>query len=361
MYFLLKNQIKIFYRRVVSIFFSYLYGEIKILSDLKVKKKIKLYKLKIKNYSFSLYKLQDCRIYTNYSTDIAYIVDNFITYPSIQFRNDILVGIEHNEVLKIGTPKLLKKTNLKILSVLTGGGGNANYFHWLFDVLPRIFLFKKLFNLKQVDKILVPNIKYKFQYQTLKLLNIKKNQIINNESYKHIYGKEVYATSHPAENSEKISLILIDLLKKSFLKKIYNIKKKKIIKNIYIDRSDSKSQIRDYRSIINEDEIFYYLKKKGFVKIRLAELDFIEQVYLFYNANCIFGLHGAGFSNLIFCKKNTKIIEVKPYGATTIYRNLSKECRLNYFGLEIKPISKSIGSNYGHIFLPLKKIKNLIP
>ena len=360
MYFLLKNQIKIFYKRLVSKYFLNLYGEIKILPDSKVKKKIKIYKLKIKNYSFSLYKLQDCRIYTNYSTDIAYIVDNFITYPSIQFRNDFAFGIKHNEVLKIGTPKLLKKTNLKILSVLTGGGGNANYFHWLFDVLPRIFLFKKLFNLKQVDKILVPNIKYRFQYQTLKLLNIKKNQIINNESYKHIYGKEVYATSHPAENSEKISTTLINFLKKYFLKKIHNIKKKKI-KKIYIDRSDSKSQIRDYRSIINEEEIFNYLKKKGFVKVKLAELDFIEQVYLFYYAKCIFGLHGAGFSNLIFCKKNTKIIEVKPQGATTIYKNLAKKCRLNYFDLEIKPMSESIGLNYGLIFLPLKMIKNLIP
>jgi len=359
LYSLLKNQSKVFYKRLVSIFFYYLYGKINFLSNLKVKKKIKLYKLKIKNYSFNLYKLQDCRIYTNYSTDIAYIIDNFITYPSIQYRNDVLLGTEHNEVLKSGTPKLLKKTNFKILSVLTGGGGNNNYFHWLFDVLPRIFFFKKLFNLNKVDKILVPNVKNKFQYQTLSLLNIKKNQIINNEFYKHIYGKEVYATSHPAENSEKISPVLINFLRKSFLKKIDIIKKKKINK-IYIDRSDSKSQIRDYRSIINEEEIFNYLKKKGFIKVKLAELDFIEQVYLFYNAKSIFGLHGAGFSNLIFCKKSTQIIEIKPYGATTIYKNLAKICKLNYFCLEIKPISKSLGKNYGVIFLPLKKIKNLL-
>jgi hypothetical protein len=359
-YFLLRNQIKIFYRKLISIFFFCLYGKIKILLVSRVKKKIKLYKFKIKNYSFNLYRLQDCRIYTNYSNDIAYIIDNFITCPSIQYRNDISYGIEYNEVLKIGTPKLLKKTNYKILSVLTGGGGNANYFHWLFDVLPRIFLFKKLFNLKQVDKILVPNLKYKFQYQTLSLLNLKKNQIINNKFNKHIYAKEVYATSHPAENSEEISPLLINFLRKSFLKNIDYIKKKKI-KKIYIDRSDSKSKIKDYRSIINEEEIFQYLKKRGFVKVKLAKLDFIRQVYLFYNANYIFGLHGAGLSNLIFCKKNTKILEVKPYGATIIYKNLAKKCRLKYFCLEIETVSKSIGLNYGHIFLPLEKIKNLIP
>ena len=117
------------------------------MNNLKIKKTDNvIFKYKIKNYSFSLYKLLDCRIYTNYSTDIAYIVDNFITYPSIQFRNDFSFGIKHNEVLKIGTPKLLKKTNLKILSVLTGGGGNANYFHWLFEKR-RITLLKNRTNL----------------------------------------------------------------------------------------------------------------------------------------------------------------------------------------------------------------------
>ena len=200
MYFLLKNQIKIFYKRLLSIFFHNLYGKIKILSHSKLKKKIKLYKLKIKNYSFSLYKLQDCRIYTNYSTDIAYIVDNFITYPSIQYRNDISFGIEHNEVLKTGTPKLLKKTELKILSLLTGGGGNANYFHWLFDIIPRIKIYSDNFSLKKVDYFYLPPLKPS-QIESLKLLGISKKKIINSKIYKHIDRKSTRLnSSHVSES-----------------------------------------------------------------------------------------------------------------------------------------------------------------
>ena len=29
---------------------------------------------------------------------------------------------------------------VNVLSLLTGGGGNDNYWHWMFDVLPRIKL-----------------------------------------------------------------------------------------------------------------------------------------------------------------------------------------------------------------------------
>ena len=46
------------------------------------------------------------------------------------------------------------------------------YILWVFFRYGGSKAVEKLFNLKQVDKILVPNIKYRFQYQTLKLLNI---------------------------------------------------------------------------------------------------------------------------------------------------------------------------------------------
>ena len=38
--------------------------------------------------------------------------------------------------------KILKKTG-SVLSLLSGGGANKNYFHWLFDVLPRLSLLEE--------------------------------------------------------------------------------------------------------------------------------------------------------------------------------------------------------------------------
>ena len=55
-----------------------------------------------------------------------------------------------------------------------------------------------------------------------------------------------------------------------------------------------------------------YLEGKGFKSYKTGELPFLNQVYLFNNAKQIVGAHGAAFANLVFCKKDTKIVEIKP-------------------------------------------------
>ena len=34
-----------------------------------------------------------------------------------------------------------------------------------------------------------------------------------------------------------------------------------------------------------------------------------EQIQIFYNASIIFGPHGAGFANMLFCEEGVKVIE----------------------------------------------------
>ena len=58
------------------------------------------------------------------------------------------------------------------------------------------------------------------------------------------------------------------------------------------------------------NEIKSFLKSKGFKIFKLSNLDFKEQINIFNNAEIIIGPHGAGFANLVFCKKNTKVIEL---------------------------------------------------
>ena len=38
-----------------------------------------------------------------------------------------------------------------MLSLLTGGGANKNYWHWLFDVLPRFKILENQYNLSDID------------------------------------------------------------------------------------------------------------------------------------------------------------------------------------------------------------------
>ena len=41
--------------------------------------------------------------------------------------------------------------------MLTGGAGNDNYFHWVFDVLPRIKICQQILNIDEIDYFLLPD------------------------------------------------------------------------------------------------------------------------------------------------------------------------------------------------------------
>ena len=358
----MKNFIKNIYKGFVIYFFNLIYGSIKF------KKKISLdhyyiKKVKINHNLYSIFKIQDGRCYTDQVSNVAYIKNNHILEgPSIQLRNGRMAKSYDNIVLKSGTPRFIKNIPGKILSILSGGAGNHNYWHWLFDVIPRIFLYEKFYLLKNINKIIVPDIKEKFQYQTLSLLGIKIKNCINSQVYRHIKFNELYVTTHPNLNLrvEKIPHWIVMSLKKKFLKKKFIKSSFPKFKKIYIDRSDSKSNVRDFRKIINEKLIKIFLASRGFKVIRLSEYSFIEQIKIFYNANCIIGLHGAGFANIVFCKKKAFVLEIKSETTGDIIKNLAISNKLKYMGISLKPKFEPIGSQFGIVYLSLVKLKFLM-
>ena len=72
--------------------------------------------------------------------------------------------------LQNGTPKLRKKIDGIVLSLLSGGAAKDNFTHWFSDIIPRIKIFSMKFKLSKIDKFYVPSIKYKYQIESLKSL-----------------------------------------------------------------------------------------------------------------------------------------------------------------------------------------------
>jgi capsular polysaccharide biosynthesis protein len=312
-------------------FFQLLYGKIRIkkLS----KKNYLIEKLKIdKNKTINLYKVLNGRIYTDCNTNVAYIQDNnLIPKISYQQNNHLFGSLKHNSVLYKGTPSFKKKITGKVFSLVQGASG-SNYFHWLFDLLPKIEILFNNDHLKKIDFFYLPTIN-SFILRTLKSYGIKEKQLINSSIQKHIEADEILAFEHlyikkgHFHNSfEKIPKWIIFFLRKKFIKL-----KKEISfnKQFFIDRSDSKFE---HYKINNQIELKKMLKKNGFDYIQLSKIDWYKQIYIFNNAKTIIGLHGAGLANLVFCKKNTKIFEilVKNHSQINLYKNISKKIRLNY-------------------------------
>ena len=316
-------------------------------------------------YSYNIFKIKNSRIYTDTVTDTAFIIENrIIKGPSFQHRNPKNADIYSNIVFQKGTPKYKKKLNGTVFSLLTGGGGNANYWHWLFDVIPRIKILENKINLQEIDFFLFPDLREKFQFETLNSLDIPLEKRISSRVFRHVQSKTAIAVDHPyvIKNDPSIEIQnlpswILEFLRNKFLNKDKSIN---FPNKFYIDRKDSKSNHRHLRKIINEEEVKDFLVKKGFSILTLSDLSFKDQVNLFQNATHIVGLHGAGFANLTFCRPKTQVLELKPTSAGPVCGNLAKKINLNYQDISIEPLENSNNNQQGFINIPLNLLEKKI-
>ena len=346
---MIKNILKKLFKKISYGIFFIIYGKIEKSIKCLNNHRIKVNSFNIeKNLKYNVYEILKARLYTDRIQDVAVIIDNkIIEGPSFQLRNThdskiYNAKINNNIVFSKGTPRKLRYLNGNVLSLLTGGGGNNNYWHWLFDVLPRISLCSKFISLKEIDYFLLPDHIKKYQIETLDLLKIEKSKRISSEKFRHIKVDKLILTDHPVVTSGDATKDIMVMpgwislwLKKQFL--IENsISAEVKTKKIYIDRSVNSQNKQEPRFIENENEVKEYLLKNGFTSIKLHETKFIEQVKLFNNAECIVGLHGGGFANLAFCKPGTKAIELRSLNSGTPIENLAKKNNLNYKSIIVK-------------------------
>jgi hypothetical protein len=363
----MREKLKFLYKKVVILIFYKIYSKPKLLRQNQIDDSEHQFEIKLNNNLYKIFQLVDGSIYTDSNDTTAYITKNKnLSNASMQYAkfdkiNSFNRSISKNETLKIGTPKIKTKIKGSILSLLSGGASKDNFTHWFTDVIPRLKIFQEKFNRKTISKYYVPSIKYKFQQDSLKFLGIKNNQILSSEKYKHITATNIYATSHPCDHHPtKIKKWSLD-----FIKKIYFVKNsKKKYKNIFIDRDqinlvdfNNLKKYKDYRVLLNEIEIKKFLASQGFKIIKPENYSFLEQVKIFSNANCVVGMYGAAMMMIAFCKRNTNILEIKPFKGGNEFKNISKLLKLKHKQINIKPIFKSSTPQNGLLICSIKKIK----
>ena len=74
---------------------------------------------------------------------------------------------------------------------------------------------------------------------------------------------------------------------------------------LYVGRGTSGA-----RGIVNEPELIERLERHGFESVRCETLTVAEQAARFAAAEVVVGPHGAGFTNLAFCRPGTRVVEL---------------------------------------------------
>ena len=280
---------------------------------------------------YFIYSSDNCRIYTDLNENVAVIKDGTILNGhSYQQVNGKLESIQQNSILKNGTPYFQKKINGNIVNLLQGSSGE-NYFHFMFDVLPKLWLIESKIKFEEIDYFLL-NKKIDWQIKILSMIGVSSNKILSAKQYRHIKATRVISVTHPwylegyiQEQVANIPDWIIYELRAHFLNK--NISKKNL--KIFIDRSDSKFK---HCKIINNNELISFLENKNFQIVKPEKLSLNQQIDIFNNAKIILGGHGAALTNIIFCEKNTNIIEFIPSShPSRKCERISKILNLNYF------------------------------
>ncbi|MCM3603367.1 glycosyltransferase family 61 protein [Robertmurraya korlensis] len=213
--------------------------------------------------------------------------------------------------------KRFKKTVAVVAAI-----GSNNYYHWMFDILPRFDLVRKS-NI-EIDYYVVNQCNFSYQTDTLDLLRIPKEKIIQSSTDMFIQSKNLVVPSLPGYTTKWAS----DFLRQYFLPLVEN-ETSPYGERIYITRNDANS-----RRVVNEEEIINFLKNHGFTIVCLQNLSVLEQINMFSKAKYIISPHGAGLTNLTFCQPGTKVIEFfSPNYLNPCYWHLSTFLDLQYHPL----------------------------
>lgn len=196
-----------------------------------------------------------------------------------------------------------------------------NYYHWLFETIPRMLLLKKA-GLK-INRY-IAGIDIGFKRETLTAVGINKKSIIPADNTLNILADTVIAPSMPIHTGNPTKEVCT-FLRKHFLKKPSKSDLKKYAK-IYVRRGNVAT-----RRVSNEDEVIRYLNGNGFVPISFDGLTVERQSKIFNSAKVIVSFHGAALTNLVFCNKKAKVLEFfSPDYLNVCYWALSEIVGLKY-------------------------------
>ncbi len=284
-----------------------------------------LMNVRIDKNPYCIAQINQGKIYTN-CRNISVISGRYLLRDvSWQYFNGKVLSDNENFILTkrnlIHQPP--KRINGTVVSLLAGWAEH-NYYHWMFDCLPRFHMIKLKCKAAPGTKFLIPGDDRPYQKETLGWLGISAAERISSKKHQHIQANHLIATTAQITTPSVIPNWIIKFLRDSFLQFS---SENNFSDFIYIDRADDINT----RRIVNEADLIESLKSVGFATYILSDLSVGDQIALFSNAKIIVGVHGAGFTNLVFASKGTIVYEIFSNQYTPeMYKKISHQLGLEY-------------------------------
>lgn len=183
---------------------------------------------------------------------------------------------------------------------LTARGTTTNYYHFLFDALPRYGILREALPDTQVDSVLVPH-RTRYQQQLLAMLDIDA-QLLQPSAGLAWRADRLLVPSTPNHELAAPAWV-VDWLRRTFRP---TPSESQARRRLYVTRGDQ----RNTRRYVHERALWPELERRGFERIDPGSHSVQEQIDLFDAAEIVVAPHGAGLTNLVFCRPGTKVVEM---------------------------------------------------
>lgn len=221
-----------------------------------------------------------------------------------------------------------------------------NYYHWLFDVLPRLHLLEGV--RPQIEKYALPEALSAVQLESLRYAGVNPSQIFPLVRGRKVYCERLLVPSLPGSEGSVPDWTV------QFLRSTFGApsRGREPRRKIYLSRADATE-----RRVVNEPELITLLEARGFDVVTPGDLSFREQVRLFADADTVVGAHGAGLANLVFAD-DCRVVELfsPQYLRPDCYFTLCRQLGHHYRFL----VGTATGGRWGDVTIHPKQLERTL-
>lgn len=222
---------------------------------------------------------------------------------------------------------------------------NGNYCRWWLDSVAKIFVCNRSTLLRSRLRgsnleVVAGNLPAAFQRETIDLARWQTP--IQTEADTHfVRGRSINSPGLTFGGGQRIGAIIKEL--PYFLETVFPVAQERERPGtgplLYISRNEA-----SMRRLMNEDEIVPGLKELGFHIMKPGELSLKDQVAAFRDAKIVVAVHGAGLTNLIFCRPGTTLVEIFPDKGVhgSAFLRISSQLGFNYYFV----VGKLVANNH---------------
>jgi hypothetical protein len=207
---------------------------------------------------------------------------------------------------------------------------SSEFYHWFHDVLPR--LETALPHLPADTKFLINSNPKAWQLDSLMAFGIGPDRLEIQPDGTHTRVEKLWFATPVGHSSLGSGMVLRRVADR--LVSYFGANSEDNPRRCYVSRAKAV-----FRRIINETEITPLLEEHGFEVMLCEDLSLAEQVKLFGATVAMIGAHGAGLTNLMYCKPNSFVGEIRINGVPPAYLVMARQLGMRFSRFEASTVA----------------------